>query len=294
MEEPKFINIGIAKNESKLVLALIGHLRKLVGTVFDIPNQRVRHPLEMDQAGLLMCSASLRTLFFDDSPAPILTNFLKQHNIPFEVEALETDFAMLLFAQVAPREVGHISDFFMEVLLGKKFSDNFLLNVPHKIYAAFGEGNKLYASLSQRPDVWLPRPETIPDTMYPVGFTADEPVQFSTITRRKVPLEEWGNLTIGYLKGIPIRRKNIINYVANKLGGVHYDASRFLSKKDEKSEFKVLVEAYDWESDAIMHAGLVVVALACIEITNNPTIISLLFSCEDFEKARVDRLLKNP
>lgn len=293
MAEPVEIKIKIAKNESKLVLALIGHLRRIIGTVIDYRGQRRRHPLEMDQAELLMCAASLRALLFDDSPAPIFTDFLKKHGCPFEVEAFETDLAMLLFAQVGPREAGHITDFFMEIFFGTAFYGKFLLDVPHKVFGAFGGGNKTYESLAQRPDIWLPNAENIPDTMCPVGFAAGEPHQYYTVTRRRVSLEEWGNLTVGYLKGMPIRRKNIISYVANKLGGVHYDPSRFLSKKDEKAEFKILAEAYDWESEAVMHAGLVVVALACIELTNNPTLTSLLFACEDFEDGRVNRLLEN-
>jgi hypothetical protein len=250
--------------------------------------------LEMDQAELLMCAASLRALFFDDSPSPILIDFLQTHNVPFEVEAFETDLAMLLFAQVGPRESGHITDFFMELFFGTAFAGQFLLDVPHKSFGSFGGGLENYGSLPQRPEVWLPTPESIPDTMYPVGFSADGPHQFYTVTRRIVSVEDWGNLTIGYLKGIPIRRKNIITYVANKLGGVHYDASRLLSKKDVKAEFKILSEAYDWESEAVMHAGLVVVALACIEVCNNGTLATLLFACEDFETERVNRLTQKP
>lgn len=291
VKEGDSLKLRIGKSENKLVLALIGHLRRILYVVIDRNSWRRKHPLEMDQAELLMCAASLRALIFDDSPAPLLTEFFCKHEVPLEIEAFETDLAMLLFAQVAPTENGHITDFFMEVFFGKEFDGKFPLNVPHKLMGAFGGGSSRYVSLSQRPDVWFPNDGSIPDSVYPVQFIAGEPHQFYTFTRRRVPLDEWGGIVIGYLKGKPIRRRNIISYVANKLGGVHYDPFR-LSKKDEKAEFKIIAEAYDWESDAVMHAGLVVVALACIELSNNPILTSLLFACENFENERVAQLLR--
>ena len=115
-------------------------------------------------------------------------------------------------------------------------------------------------------------------------------MQLCTITRKVVPLQEWGNVRLGFLRDIPIRRRNIICYVANKLGGVHFDSLRFPHNESDKAEFKVLAQAYDWDKQAVTHAGLVAVALACVEIVRTPVIRDLLVALERFHAERQKRL----
>lgn len=111
-----------------------------------------------------------------------------------------------------------------------------------------------------------------------------------TITRKVVPLQEWGSVRLGFLRKIPIRRRNIICYVANKLGGVHFDSTRLPSSETDKAEFKVLAQVYDWDKQAVMHAGLVAVALACVEVTRIPLVQDLLIALERFQHERQKRL----
>lgn len=71
----------------------------------------------MDHANLLICSASLRTLLFDDNP--ILLDFVKEHSIDIEVEVLETNLGLFLLSMFVPDD-GHISDFLAHILLDEK------------------------------------------------------------------------------------------------------------------------------------------------------------------------------
>jgi hypothetical protein len=95
-------------------------------------------------------------------------------------------------------------------------------------------------------------------------FRISEPAQLLTVTRRRVPLEKWGDIRIGYLKNRPIRRRTLLTYVANKMGGVHYDSRRLPREEMDRNEYQFLSAAYDWENQAIVPTGLVATGLACI------------------------------
>lgn len=284
--------IKITQAESKRALALIAHLRRIFETVFD-EGGRGLHPLEMDQADLLLCSASLRTLFFDDTPSPILLDFLTQHEIDVELETFETDLAMLFFSQVEQRESGHACDLCLGLLFDREMRDYCELGKSKEIFIAIDGPQKAYTSLVRRPEVWCLTVEESERLNTSVGFSnLGGLTQMATVTRKRVPIGEWGNTRLGYLKGIPIRRRNIICYVANKLGGVHYDSTRLPAGEEDRSEFKILAQAYDWEKQAIMHAGLTAVAIACLEIATHPQLAELLHALRQFNHERQARLLR--
>src|SRR5215207_7456404 len=50
------------------------------------------------------------------------------------------------------------------------------------------------------------------------------------------------------LKEIAITRRNLVTYVANELGGVHYDPNRLPANTEDATQFKVLRTQYDWEN----------------------------------------------
>jgi hypothetical protein len=116
--------------------------------------------------------------------------------------------------------------------------------------------------------------------------------QLALVTRQQTALTEWGRVQIGYLKAIRIDRRNLISYVANKLGGVHYDSDRPPANKADARQFKVMATAYDWNDQAIMHAGLVATALACVEIANCAPLVQLCTALGSFHRARQERLWK--
>jgi hypothetical protein len=118
------------------------------------------------------------------------------------------------------------------------------------------------------------------------------PSQYLRITRRRVKLKDWGNTRIGYLKSIPITRKNLLCYVANKLGGVHYDHDRLPVDENDRQQFRVLAQAYDWEDQAIVHAGFVFVGIACLEIVKCEALTDLMFALHDFHNKRQERLMR--
>lgn len=283
--------IGVTQAESKRALALIAHLRQVFRTAI-IEDGRGRHPLQMDQAELLLCAASLRALLFDDSPSPILIDFIVQHGIDVNLETFETDLAMLFFAQVERSETGHAVDICLGLLFDEEMKRECPLDQEKQLVVVVDGANKAYSSLERNPQVWRPTPEEAAKFNMHVGFSnLGGPVQLCTFKRMRVALSEWGNVRLGYLRGIPIRRRNIICYVANKLGGVHYDSSR-LPGKEDRAEFKMLAQAYDWEKQSIMHAGLAAVAIACIEIATHPEIGEILRALQKFEVERRERLLR--
>lgn len=169
----------------------------------------------------------------------------------------------------------------------------FKLDEAKQIVVAVDGEQKAYTSLKRCPEVWRPTDEETKRLNTYVGFSnLGGPLQPVTVTRKRVPISEWGNTRLGYLKGIPIRRRNIICYVANKLGGVHYDSSRLPAGEEDRSEFKILAQAYDWEKQSIMHAGLTAVAIACIEIASHPQIAEVLSALRTFDNERQARLLR--
>jgi hypothetical protein len=119
-----------------------------------------------------------------------------------------------------------------------------------------------------------------------------KPHQLVDITRRRVALAHWGKVRIGFLKEIAITRRNLLTYVANELGGIHYDPKRLPANTDDATQFKVLRTQYDWENDAVIHAGLVGVAICCMELLTNPHIVGLLNAMEKFHADRQERLNK--
>lgn len=285
------LKIGVTQAESKRALALVAHLRRIVDTVFDGEGRGYR-PIEMDQAELLLCSASLRILFFDTPASSILLDFLTQHQINIEVETFETNIAMAFFARSELNDEGHVTDLCVSLLFDKKMRASCELNQPKQLVLVTGESDA-YSSLANKPDVWRPVDQKTRQASSSPNFSSSgKGTQFITVTRKRVPIAEWGNVRLGYLKNIPIRRKTMICYVANQLGGVHYDSARFPSGEDERSEFKMLAQAYDWEKKAIMHAGLASVAVACIEIATHPDIRKILWALSEFDAKRQSRLLR--
>jgi hypothetical protein len=107
-----------------------------------------------------------------------------------------------------------------------------------------------------------------------------------------VTISEWGDVRIGYLKKVPITRRNLITYVANKLGGVHYDGRRLPADLDDAEQYRVLATAYDWDNQAIMHAGFVMVGLACVEILRSPPIRPLLDALVKHHNRRQGQLMR--
>jgi hypothetical protein len=281
--------INITQAESKRVVALIAHLRQIFSTVL-LPKGGVIRPVDMDHANLVLSSASFRALLFDDSPSPILLDFIRQHELTVEIETFETNLAMLLLAQVEPASEGHISDFFLKLILDPAVQKDYELGKSHPIVVAT-EACRAFESLSKRPEVWKLSQSEDSEINSGLGYSnLGGPMQMCTITRKVVPLQEWGNVRLGFLKNIPIRRRNIICYVANKLGGVHFDSKRPPRNETDKAEFKVLAQAYDWEMQAVMHAGLVAVALACVEVARIPLVQQLLTALERFQHERQKRL----
>ena len=289
-EEPSSVKkIKVTQAESKRVVALIAHLRQIFLTVL-APSGGMMRPVDMDHPSLVLSSASFRALLFDDSPSPIMLDFIERHELPVEIDTFETNLAMLLLAQVEPASDGHISDFFFQLLVDLAVQKGFELEKPNEILVA-AEACRAFDSLHKRPEVWkLSQAE---DTQINSGLGYSNlmaPLQLCTITRKVVPLKEWGNVRLGFLRDKPIHRRNIIRYVADKLGGVHFDFKRLPRNEADKAEFKVLAQAYDWDKQAIMHAGLVAVALACVEMVRMPVIRHLLVALERFHAKRQKRL----
>lgn len=265
-------NVKVSLAETKRVLAIVAHLNQIVRTAVDGNN--VRRPIEMDHAELLLAAASIRALFFDDTPKPMLLEFLDMHGLEIQIEAIETNLGLVLLSHLLP-EPGHISDWLAMALLDVKEAAGLRLDEEAELFAFFEDWLGLEA-VRKRPDIWVPSKEQ--DAKINSGLTHLSnvgPSQLLTICRRRVPLNEWGRVRIGFLKDRRIDRRNLISYVANKLGGVHYDATRLPPDTEDAEQFKVLATGYDWGEKTLMHAGLVAVALACIEIVNTPELMAL-------------------
>ncbi len=117
-------------------------------------------------------------------------------------------------------------------------------------------------------------------------------MQLVDVTRRRVNIEEWGKVRIGFLKDIPISRRNLLCYVANELGGAHYNSKRLPSDPQDKEPFRLLASAYDWENEAIMHTGLIAVGLSYVEILSAPDVLPLLKALHEFHDKRQQRLMR--
>lgn len=283
--------IKIAQAESKLALAIEAHLRQILRTVSH-PSGGLLSPISMDHAELLLCSASLRALLFDDTPAATLLGFLEQHDIEIEMDCVETDMAMLLLSQVEPLTTGHVSDLFAQIPLTEKGREEYPLD-SRKPLLLNGDQCEAYASIEAYPQVWKPPSAKVSSTTFKLEYSqSGEPTQLCHFTRRRVRLNQWGDIPLGLLRELSIRRRNIICYVANKLGGVHYQSTRLPNDAKDKAEFKILTQAYDWQNQAIMHAGLVAVGIACIEIAAHPQIREVLMALHRFNDKRQNRLFE--
>lgn len=278
--------LSITGAESKRALALLAHLRQIARTISS--KGKLLRPTEMDLGDLLLCSASLRALLFDDKA--VLIEFMKHHGLSIEIETTETNLGLAFLSKLVPSE-GHVSDLLIQVLLDPAMRDGFPLGQTRQPFFLYEDANG-FESISQRPDIWYPKDVKNRLINSPPVLAGKNPHQFIDITRRRISLTEWGKVRIGFLREIAITRRNMVTYVANELGGVHYDPNRLPVNAEDATQFKVLRTQYDWENDAIMHAGLVGVAVCCIELLTNPDVLGLLKAMEKFHYQRQERLMK--
>jgi hypothetical protein len=289
-DQPK-INIRISQAESKRVPALVAHLRQVVRAA-TCADGRIPRPVHLDHMEVLLAAASLRALLFDDTPSAQLIDFTRTHNLQIEVETVSTTSAMLLYSEVTPGKELHLSDLIASVLLDPEVRKDFKEEEPHEFISVIQEDCDVVRQLGEEQRRWAPiSPDYMTKTESSVGHQPGTGIfQYAHITRKYVPLEHWGNEVVGMLAEIPIRRRNIICYVANKLGGVHYDSNRLPAKDADAREFKVLAEALDWKAEAVVHAGLILVFLSCVELIRTERIKDLYFSLLDFHERRQLRL----
>jgi hypothetical protein len=284
-------HIEIRQAETTRALAFFAHLRQIMQTALSDDCRQFRRPLLMDHADLLLAAASMRALFFDDRAQPIAPSFLKDHKMPVEIEALETNVSLLLLSALIPGGV-HVSDFLVDALIGPETKRGFQINQPNQGLYCFTDG-KGFETIAQRPDIWVPAREDEAHVSSGLGVSnLGGPAQLLTVTRRRVPLEKWGDIRIGYLKDRPIKRRTLLTYVANKMGGVHYDSRRLPREEMDRNEYQFLSAAYDWEDQAIMSTGLVATALACIELANVRELFGLTEALAEFHVKRQLRLRK--
>lgn len=282
----KTSTLSITRAESKRALALLAHLRQIARAISY--EGRLLRPTEMDQGDMLLCSASLRALLFDDKP--ILIGFMKHHDLSIEIETTETNLGLAFLSKLVPGE-GHVSDMLIQVLLNPEVRDGFPLDQRKQPFFVYEDATG-FESISQRPEIWYPKDTENKAINAPPILAGKNPHQLLDITRRRVQVAEWGKVRVGFLREIAITRRNLVTYVANEMGGVHYDPNRLPANMEDATQFKVLRTQYDWENDAIMHAGLVGVAVCCIELLANPDILGLLNVLEKFHAQRQERLMK--
>lgn len=284
--------VRVSQADTKRLLAIRAHLNQLIRTAMTPERNAFRSPVTMDHSELLLASASLRALFFDHSPVPLLTGFLTPHDITFEVETLETNLGIILLSQLLPQE-GHVSDYLIECILHPDRDQQKPLDHPTQVLIAESTRDGL-ESMLKRSHIWEPTREEDAETNSALSGNSNVgPMQLLSVTRRIVDLQDWGNVRLGYLKSIPITRRRIIEYVANYLGGVHYDSNRKPRDPDDLAQFRVLATAMDWEDTALMHAGLVAVGIGCIEVLHSRGIMDLYRQCchrlAERQKALIER-----
>lgn len=194
---------------------------------------------------------------------------------------------MLYYAQTKPNNTGHLAQFLLSLIVDERQQIEFPVGV-QKIFV-LSEDRQIPTSLANTIDTWAPTD----DNTYMGADLAndDQVVQLCRVTRRHAPIAEWGNLRMGYLKDIPIRRKSIIEYTANRLGGVHYDTAHHTMDKERANEFRLLTKAYNWEDRAIMHGAVVATAISAIEVAVCRELIDLYCQLGTEEESRRDWLL---
>jgi hypothetical protein len=283
--------ILVSQSDTKRLLAIQAHIRQLVRTAMTPDKKSFKRPVEMSQAELVLASASLRALFFDHSPKPLLAGLLNDNGVKMEVETIETNLGLILLSVIVP-EPGHISEHIVAGVFDPERKAALPLDKPTPGLIVF-PNRKGFEEIMKRYKVWAPtRDQDAEINSGLTPFSNTGPMQLLTMTRRIVPLSEWGKVRIGYLKNVAITRYNLITYVSNRLGGVHYDSNRKPRNADEVEQFRVLASAMDWDDQSIMHAGLVGVGIACIEILNAPGIFDLYHSCCDLLAERQKRLIE--
>jgi hypothetical protein len=272
--------VRVSQADTKWLLAIRAHLNQLIRTAMTPDRKAYRSPVAMDQSELLLSSASLRALFFDHSPKPLLMGLLAPHDIKFEIETLETNLGLVLLSQLLPQE-GHVSDYLVECLLHPERDQNTPLDQSTQVLIVEPSSIGL-ESMLQRSKVWEPtREQDAKINSALSGNTNVGPMQLLNVTRRIVDLGDWGNVRLGYLKNVAITRRNIIEYVANRLGGVHYNSNRTPRDPDDLAQFRVLATAMDWDDRALMHAGFVAIGLACVEVLQSKGMVDLYYQCCD-------------
>lgn len=287
MVDKKIIFVDGAKHTK--MLALSAHLKQIFTT--SIANEETYiFPRKMEHARLILASASLRALFFDENP--ILISFLKENDMEFEIESIESTLNLFLLSVFVDGDT-HVSDYFAGLIIDTNLKNNHPINEKQQAFT-FYDGENHFEKIEESPNIWRISPEEDNDEINSGMSISNNgtPSQMFFVTRKSTSIFDWGNVTIGYLKNIAITRKNIITFVANKLGGVHYDSSRLPATKEEKNKFKILSTAYDWNNKSIMNAGLVAIGQSCIEIASSSFAFGLMRESEKFYKFRLDRLLK--
>ena len=283
------LQIKITQAESKQTLALLAHFRRIFETC--IYDSRVLTPIDMDQADLLLAAGSFRALLFDHE-CKILLEFLNRHQIDACVDAYDSNLNLFLLSWLVPDD-HHVSDFLAQLILDKEMQERFPEGVLKQFFVAFSDGKGFEILKERREFFRLTEQEQEHTFGGGIGISnLGGPTQLISLTRRRVSLADWGNLRIGYLKSIPITRKNLLCFVANRLGGVHYDSTRSPPDPDDKRQYEALTSIYDWKQQAIMHAGLVGVALACIEFVKVPEFMELAIALDRFHHLRQERLMK--
>lgn len=285
--------IKISQIEALEVTAILSHLRQIFNTAASVRDDgRIMpiKPADMDPVELLRCSASMRTLFFDTNP--LLIKFIKKHNYEIKIEALETDLN-LLFLSMPLKEAVHFSDFFVDSLFNVMIRKKFPINKIKQVLLFYQDREGLDGIMENIP-LWMPNSSKQKERNSSVGINSRNmtPSQLTNVTRRQTDLSEWGKIRVGYLKDKPIDRKSFIEYVANWLGGIHYNGKRIPKNKDDKDKFEVLTTAYDIDNQSYMHAGYVMIAIACTEILKAPNLLNLYVHLEDFQQKRIERLAK--
>lgn len=263
-------SIKLSHAETKRALAIFAHLKQIMRTATE--GGRLKRPVEMDQAELVLASASIRALFFDDTPQ--LITFLNQHELHFQIEAMESNLGLILLSELLP-EPGHVSDELVACLYDPEKREQFPLDKPSAVVIVHESRHGLESMLDGHA-LWAPtREEDIAINSSLSAFTNVGPMQLLELCRRSVDIRDWGSLRVGYLKSLRIDRRNLITYVANKLGGVHYDSKRRPAKLEDADQFRALATSYDWDDQSLMHAGLVATGVACSELVLVPELRQL-------------------
>lgn len=281
--------ISIKNGHATKMLAIFAHLQNIISTATQ-HDESILLPKQMDHAKLLLASSSLRALFFDKNP--ILLSLLKDNEIDFNIECIETTLNLFLMSIFNVSD-NHASDCLARILIDEKIKNEFPVDEKKQAFL-FHEGRNVFDGIEDRPEIWKPTDEEDNEEINSGMSISNHstPCQVFYLSRKNTSIFEWGNVPIGYLKDIRITRENIITFTANKLGGVHYDSSRLPLDSKEKNAFKILSTAYDWNNKSIMHAGLVAVGLACVELTKSRLLHGLMQSSADFYQKRLSNLCK--